>query len=742
MTPRPRLRLILQAAGAAVFLLGAWTAAFPAVQGRGKTEAGINVLLVTMDTTRADRLGCYGYAKALTPRLDALASAGVRFDRAYAQAPLTLPSHCSLMTGTVPAYHRVHNNGFYYLDPRRTTLAEILKKDGYATAAFVSSFTVDSRFGLDQGFDVYDDDFQEGEILKSFRSERTADKVYESFARWLDENAGRKFFCWLHFFDPHLPYQPPSDFRHPRSDSPYDAEIAYMDEFIGKSIDALRRNGVLGRTLIVLCGDHGEGLGERKEIDHGLFLYDNTVRVPLIMYWENRLPQGRVVSSRVRLIDLVPTILTLAGLAPPKESQGKNLVPLMKGKKGIDLPVYLESYYPRENYGWSEITGLVDGDWKYLQSPKPELFNLALDPREKRNVLLQEPGIARDMRKKLQESAEKLSSEKDGGKRRLSPEEEERLRSLGYLGRPSDGRSEKALPDPKDKIEDYLLYFRGNLHETRGEYSEAEKCYREFLRLNPDVPGNFVNLGFLYMKMNRVEEAVHVLEEGLRSHPDSVLILSRLMNFYLKAERDEDALAAGRILLAVDPRYFDALFLSGSIQAKKGEWKAALGFYRRALDIEPENKALRMRIGLSLAALGEYENALAVYEILWNQYPEDEAVCLELSRVYESLGRIGPARGALKRLLDVRPSAELGYAYAFLSEKAGDLKEAVFWLKNYLETTAEKRTKRKSEAEAVLRRWEERLKSGSGPREFPSPRRGKRPRAAQRPSGPEDRAEP
>jgi len=244
------------------------------------------------------------------------------------------------------------------------------------------------------------------------------------------------------------------------------------------------------------------------------------------------------------------------------------------------------------------------------------------------------------------------------------------------------------------------------------------------------------------MKMNRVEEAVHVLEEGLRSHPDSVLILSRLMNFYLKAERDEDALAAGRILLAVDPRYFDALFLSGSIQAKKGEWKAALGFYRRALDIEPENKALRMRIGLSLAALGEYENALAVYEILWNQYPEDEAVCLELSRVYESLGRIGPARGALKRLLDVRPSAELGYAYAFLSEKAGDLKEAVFWLKNYLETTAEKRTKRKSEAEAVLRRWEERLKSGSGPREFPSPRRGKRPRAAQRPSGPEDRAEP
>ncbi len=451
MTPRPRLRLILQAAGAAVFLLGAWTAALPAVQGRGKTEAGINVLLVTMDTTRADRLGCYGYAKALTPRLDALASAGVRFDRAYAQAPLTLPSHCSLMTGTVPAYHRVHNNGFYYLDPRRTTLAEILKKDGYATAAFVSSFTVDSRFGLDQGFDVYDDDFQEGEILKSFRSERTADKVYESFARWLDENAGRKFFCWLHFFDPHLPYQPPSDFRHPRSDSPYDAEIAYMDEFIGKSIDALRRNGVLGRTLIVLCGDHGEGLGERKEIDHGLFLYDNTVRVPLIMYWENRLPQGRVVSSRVRLIDLVPTILTLAGLAPPKESQGKNLVPLMKGKKGIDLPVYLESYYPgkitdgRKSPAWWTAIGNISNPLK------PELFNLALDPRGKAERPSPGARIARDMRKKLQESAEKLSSEKDGGKRRLSPEEEERLRSLGYLGRPSDGRSKSALPDPRIK---------------------------------------------------------------------------------------------------------------------------------------------------------------------------------------------------------------------------------------------------------------------------------------------------
>ncbi|MBM3284805.1 MAG: sulfatase, partial [Candidatus Aminicenantes bacterium] len=243
---------------------------------RIKKDSSLNVLLVTLDTTRADRLGCYGYEKAKTPNLDFLAAKGVRFQNAYCQVPLTTPSHCSILTGTYPLYHQVRNNGSYALSAEITTLAEVLKGRDFQTAAFVSSFTVDSRFGLDQGFDVYDDTFVAGQTFKALNSERKAEAVFAAFSRWVEKGIAQPFFCWVHFFDPHLPYDPPPPFNEEFADDLYDGEIAYMDYYLGKTVALLRERNLLSRTLVILAGDHGEAFGEKVEAGHGVFLYDET----------------------------------------------------------------------------------------------------------------------------------------------------------------------------------------------------------------------------------------------------------------------------------------------------------------------------------------------------------------------------------------------------------------------------------------------------------------------------------
>lgn len=667
------------------------------------------ILLITLDTTRADRLGCYGYAKAKTPNLDALARDGIRFANAYAQVPLTLPSHCSIMTGTDPLYHQVHNNGFDALDPDIPTLASILKKSGFQTAAFVASFTLDSRFGIAQGFDVYDDNFQEDEILKNFRSERKAEKVFEALSSWLDGNGTRPFFCWAHFYDPHLPYDPPSPFREEFSDRKYDGEIAYVDFFIGKILDKLRAKNLLEGTLIVVAGDHGEALGERKEIDHGLFLYDDTLRVPLIFYSPKELPGGRVVSPRVRLKDIMPTILEMRKISAPNSIQGTSLLPFLKGRQKKDLPVYIETYYPRDNFGWSELRGLIDGPWKIILAPRPELYDLKNDPREENNLYQKKAAVSRELTEKFRKVVKESSRKTNAPRRTMTPEEEERLKALGYVGSRSPNEPlPKNLPDPKDKIEDYLLYFRGNLLETEGHFENAAECYREVLRLNPDTPWNFVNLGFLYMKMNRTNQAIELLEQARSKFPASLVILTRLMSFYLRAERWEKAISAGEAILAIQPRHFETLFLSGSAYAKTGKWAEALRYYQMALEVEPENKTLRHRYAYALAALGRNEEALESYRRLKDLYPDDVALDLDMSRIFEAMGQREKALGILKEAAERHPSPDTHYAYALALEKAGDLREAVRQLKLYLSTTAEVQTPRKNNALRDLAIWEKR----------------------------------
>jgi arylsulfatase A-like enzyme/Flp pilus assembly protein TadD len=676
-----------------------------------KRTSDLNVLLITLDTTRADHIGCYGYLRAKTPTIDQLARDGVKFVNAYAQVPLTLPSHSSIMTGTYPLYHQVHDNGYYYLGSENETLAKILKKNGYKTAAFVSSFTVDSRFGIGQGFDLYDDKFLDDEILKNFRSERKADKVFASFSPWFDKNYSQKFCCWVHLYDPHLPYDPPPPFKQEFYDHPYDGEIAFADFYLGKIIAKLKEKNILGKTLIVIAGDHGEALGEKRELDHGFFLYEDTLRVPLIFCSSMALPQGTVIYPRARLIDVLPTILDLIKISVPKETQGTTLLPYITGQKKEPLTSYIETYFPLENFGWSPLLGLVDGEWKYIQAPRPELYNLKSDPREENNLFERETKVAKDEAGKLAEVIRRYSRNDPQKKRTLTPEEEERLRSLGYIGGGGASKaSGQSLSDPKDKIEDYILYFRGNLMETEGQFEKAAECYREVNRRNPEAPWFYVNLGMLDMKMNKVADAVQILEQARAKFPDSLMILSRLMSFYLRAERWDDGFATGQAILKLDPRNFDALFLAGSVTAKMGKWEEALSFYKKALEIEPENKILRQRRAYALAAQGRSKEALDLYSRLKEEYPADVSIDLELGQVYELLGDRGKAHEILSRAVEGHPSPETYYAYAIHVAKSGDLKKAVPWLKKYLETTPEVDTPRKNKARETLAQWEKSLK--------------------------------
>ena len=319
--------------------------------GKNKVElssaSSYNVLLITLDTTRADHLGCYGYPGAKTPSLDGLAREGTRFARVHCPAPVTLPSHISILSGLYPIAHGVRNNG-HHLQSGIKTLAGILKGRGYATAAFVSSFSVDSRFGIDRGFDVYDDSFQPQASLKSADAERRAAGTFDRFSRWLENNWSNRFFAWVHYYDPHLPYDPPPPYKEEFNDRPYDGEIAYMDNYVGAILDRLRTKGILEKTIIVVAGDHGEGLGDKVEIGHGIFLYEGTLRVPLIFHNLKILPRPRVDESEVRLVDVAPTILELVGLNDEAAGmQGQSLVPRLRGKAGKDLDSLIETFFPR-----------------------------------------------------------------------------------------------------------------------------------------------------------------------------------------------------------------------------------------------------------------------------------------------------------------------------------------------------------------------------------------------------------
>jgi len=664
-------------------------------------DSRLNVLLITLDTTRADRIGAYGYTKARTPNLDAIARNGILFSNAYCQVPLTLPSHCSIMTGTIPLTHGVHNNGTYTLAADKVTLAEVLKGRGYKTAAFVSSFSVDSRFGLDQGFDVYDDNFQENLPFKPLNSERKAEQVYAACLPWFDRLKDEPFFCWIHFFDPHLPYNPPSPYREEFKDRLYDGEVAYMDYLIGELMRKIQEKNVLGKTLVVVAGDHGEAFGEKGEAGHGMFLYEMTMKVPLLFYAENHLPASSVIPARVRLIDIVPTVLDLLNIPNPESVQGTSLIPCIQEKKKRDLESYIETYYPKENYGWSPFMGLISGDWKYIRAPKEELYSLKADPGEAKNVFASEKKAAAKLKAGLDTLVKASVVPGASAKRTLTAEEQARLRSLGYVDY-SDKTATGDAPDPKDKLDELRMIQDAERAEFEGDFAAAAALHEKMLALRPNAASSYINLALAQARLKNFDLAIQTLRRGIEKIPGSELLLSRLGYTYLVTQRNEDASATMAEVLKINPRNIDALTASAVILVNQGKKEEALGFFERALAIEPENKFLRMSYAQALSDLRRLAEAIAVYTKLTQDYPQDHLPYQFLGIVYAMAGNFDKAVEALKESTYLKPTPTTYYFLAMAYKEKGEIAEAVRYLDLYLEDTRGEPEKRVRSAQTGL----------------------------------------
>ncbi|MDP8297299.1 MAG: sulfatase [Candidatus Orphnella occulta] len=350
-----------------------------------------NVLFIIVDTLRSDHLGCYGYQDIKTPNIDGIAKRGTLFENVIASAPLTLPSHASIFTSTFPQFNKVRDNGSYQLPENSITLADRFKENKYNTAAFVSTVVLDKKYGLDKGFDVYDDKMVKSpqkQLIKSMEGERAADKTTAAALEWLEENKEEKFFLWVHYYDPHTVYNPPPPYSEIYKDNLYAGEIAFVDHYIGILLDALKKLGLEDNTIIIFAGDHGEGLGEHQEAQHAVFLYDTTLKVPLIFSYPKKIPQSKVIKEQVRLVDIMPTLLDLVKIKKNKDIQGRSLLKAMRGKARLKaIPAYSESYYAKFHYNWSELQSWRTEEWKYIRSSEPELFNIQEDPLELNNLI-------------------------------------------------------------------------------------------------------------------------------------------------------------------------------------------------------------------------------------------------------------------------------------------------------------------------------------------------------------------
>ena len=367
------------------------------------TAAAPNFLLVTIDTLRADRVGAYGYVAAQTPALDRLAREGALVEDAVVQVPQTRPSHASILTGRYPYEHRIRDNYSSPLDRKVPTLATLLKARGYATAAFIGAYPVARTSGLDQGFDVYDDPFGAGESATTRRSaqERSAEKVADAAIAWLGERRAKPFFAWVHFFDPHAPYEAPAPFGARFAKSPYDGEVAYADSQLGRLLEWLDRSGVRGQTLVLVTSDHGESLGEHGEDEHMIFVYDATLRVPMLASWPGRIPSGVRLKGQLRSIDIVPTALELLGLPPVPTSGASRSEALLTGSRIPDNESYAESLYGNIHHGWAPLYSLRGEGFKFIDAPRPELYHLVNDPGETRNLVETRSTVASGMRTHL-----------------------------------------------------------------------------------------------------------------------------------------------------------------------------------------------------------------------------------------------------------------------------------------------------------------------------------------------------
>jgi arylsulfatase A-like enzyme/Flp pilus assembly protein TadD len=642
---RPLVALLVIAGAVAAGAVWSWRG-----RANGAIESGAcrgcNVLLITIDTLRIDRVGAYGGRNGLTPNLDRLAAEGFRLTRAYSAAPLTLPSHTSILTAVSPPVHGVRANGLFRLGTKLPTLATVLKSAGYRTGAFVGSFILDARFGLNRGFDVYDDRYGEkhaGGPAEGAR--RRAEDVIKPATAWIVHGAAASgtaglsptpgeatsaaatptltpdalspattpFFAWVHLYDPHEPYRAPEPYA--SRYEPYDAEVAYADAMIGRLLNDLQNAGRLDRTLVVIAADHGESLGEHGERTHGVFAYEVTLRVPWIVWAGPRLISGpgRSFNSLVRLIDLAPTTLDVVGLPVPADFEGRSIIPAISGRDPAPVFGYFEAMDANLTRNWAPLAGIVSDGFKLIDLPIPELYDLATDPAETTNLLARDPERARTLGALLRDTTAAFASRGAGAERAaLGAESRQRLQALGYVG---------SSADPAQRV-----------------YTDA------------DDPKTMIG------PSNDLNRAVEAFNSG----------------------SEHEAMAAVEAIIRAHPGFATAYGQLASMQRQTGDLRRAIATLEDVVGRGIVDHRVVVELGGYLEAAGQHEKAIDVLRAVIASHPDDVDAYNSLAAVYSATGRHDLARAACRQALERDPTSAIAYENLGVDEiRSGDLPAAI-----------------------------------------------------------------
>ncbi|HEX9187703.1 MAG TPA: sulfatase-like hydrolase/transferase [Vicinamibacteria bacterium] len=620
---------------AALLGLLAWRATHPS---RVKRDPGLSVLLVSVDTLRADALGCYGRKDAATPWIDRLAAKGVRFERARAHNVVTLPSHANLLSGEVPPRHGVRDNAGFRFPADRPTLATILRERGWRTGAFVSAFPLDSRFGLHRGFEVYDDRVGGDDTAAAFAMpERRGSRTVEAALRWIESVRDRRWFAFVHLYEPHFPYEPEEPFAARFPGEPYQGEVAATDKALAPLLEPLLAAGATSRALVVFTSDHGESLGEHGEATHGVFAYEATLRVPLVLHAPG-IFSPRVVATPVRHVDVLPTVLDALGLDAPAGLPGRSLLPLAAGTEDEGRESYFESLSPSLDRGWAPLHGIVAGGLKYVDLPLPELYDLRADPGERQNLADSRPRDVEALRARLA----RLRGGDVGVGGRV-PEDEvalERLRALGYLAgggvapkeRYTEDDDPKRLVDLDARLESALsLYLAGDL-------DGAVAACEDVLRQRPHTPRAWLQLAYLERTRGRLEAAVAASRKAVDLRPLDAESVSLHGVYLTEAGRARQALAFLEPAVAARPPDVDVLTALGMAQARSGRPAEALATFARVQELDSTNAMALVNAGTVHLMSGDRERARQALEA---------ALALDdgVARAHNGLGVIAAGEG-------------------------------------------------------------------------------------------------
>jgi len=680
------------------------------VKGRGW-----NVLLITIDTLRSDRLSCYSLEHLKTPNMDSLASRGVVFDYAFAHTSTTLPSHTNILLGSTPLFHGVHENSNFIVQDDHLTLAEFLKEHGYETGAFVGAYPLDSRFGLDQGFLVYDDDYgSQSARGDKYYVERRAEEVVNRSLSWLQKRSS-PWFLWVHLFDPHAPYEPPPPFQEEFKENPYNGEVAYVDSELGKLFRYLETESLYENTLIVLTGDHGESLGQHKEITHSFFAYNSTIWIPLIFYYPG-MKNGNT-EDYVGHIDIFPSICEALRIDPPDSLSGISFLPALKGKKLKHGPIYFESLYPFYSRGWAPLRGYIQDKKKFIDSPIPEFYDLEEDFQEQNN-LIQQVKIGR-YKKELDEIMEKYSSKNKASAQRTPDSETLRkLRSLGYVsGSPQE---EKKTYGPEDDVKTLLPLFNKSIMANKiyveGQTNNAIRMLKEVITERKDIDVAYSNLATLYKEEGKIGAALLVLEEGMNILPKSHEIFETYINFLTEAGLDDKVIS---IFSKVDLREMDYdpelwNFL-GIAYTRKGEYSNALEVLDLAISIDEgfassyNNKGnVYLSLFLNKNDNQALQKAIKNYERAVNINPEDAVAYNGLGVAYQHQGDIDKAIGSWEKSISINPDYGLPlYNLGYSQMNKGNKEEALKYFRKYMSLY---QNNLKPERRKKIEKWIEELK--------------------------------